>query len=64
MNNDATETAAADWEQRAFDRVRDFMTQLHAGFRERDLGRKLVALDGLARQARSWYELLEGKENQ
>lgn len=55
---------APDWEVRAMESVRDFCTQLQAAMRERDLGRKLVALDGLVRQCNSWTDLLEGKGNQ
>lgn len=54
----------ASWEVGAFDRASNFWLMLLDGINERDLGKKMVALEGMKKQLGSWLDLLEHGDEQ
>lgn len=54
----------ASWEVGVFERASNLWLMLLGGINERDLGKKLVAIEGLRAQLGAWHDLLEteGKE--
>lgn len=49
----------SSWEVGVFERTCNLWLMLMGGINERDLGRKLTALDGLRAQLSVWQDLLE-----
>lgn len=54
----------SSWEVGVFEQTCNLWLMLLGGINERDLGRKLTAIDGLRAQLDAWWDLLEveGKE--
>lgn len=49
----------SSWEVGVFERTCNLWLMLMGGINERDLGRKLAALDGLRAQLSAWQDMLE-----